>query len=77
MKILITGGSGLIGFALAKQLRPHHEIVVLDKKPFESEIPNVKFIHKDLNDITSLDLDNDFSGIIHLAALSRVVHGEL
>ena len=77
MKILITGGLGLIGLELAKLLQTDHDIVVLDKKHSELDVQKFSFICKDLTEISLGDIDNDFDGIIHLAALSRVIHGEM
>jgi UDP-glucose 4-epimerase len=73
MKILITGSKGLIGSALTTALEALHiEVIGLDSK-FDDD-------HLSYGDI--LDPNSLFSkidqvdGIIHLAAISRVIDGE-
>jgi len=67
-KLLITGGSGLIGTILTNALNEKYEITILDlKAPQNSE--NIKFV---VGDITKLDrIEKVFSNIdvvIHLGA---------
>ena len=77
--ILITGGLGFIGFNLAKQLAPKYKIYLLDINERQKDYKNVENIHFIQTDINNFDfikslLDSvEFSGIIHLAAISRVV----
>lgn len=73
MKILITGSEGLIGRALSERLKKMNlEIIHFDKK-----FPT---IHPYYGDILNRDkLENavkDCVGVIHLAAVSRVIWGE-
>ncbi len=68
-RILLTGAAGLIGRAVAPVLRAAGAIVV----PFDlrSDPP------RDVTDAADLrDSLRDIDGIIHLAAVSRVVEGE-
>lgn len=68
-KILITGSAGLIGSSLAEILRfQGFEVVDCDLRFSEN---SVSF---DSDEIEHLMQDCD--GIVHLAAISRVIHGE-
>lgn len=80
-KALITGGTGTIGFALAKRLAGQGQEVTLADNLFRGkldkevkellDLPNVKFV--DL-DVTKADdfkkLDRDFDYVYHLAAIN-------
>ncbi|MBY0501548.1 MAG: NAD(P)-dependent oxidoreductase [Alphaproteobacteria bacterium] len=73
MKILITGSEGLIGSALTKRLENQNiEVIGFDKKfteghPFYGDILNQNLLQLAINEC---------DGIIHLAAVSRVIWGE-
>ncbi|KUJ00243.1 TIGR01777 family oxidoreductase [Vibrio sp. MEBiC08052] len=71
MKILITGGSGLIGKELIKQLITHeHEIVVLTRSEKQTREKLNHLNHYPLELITSLDNLHDlnhFDAVINLA----------
>ena len=77
--ILITGGLGFIGFNLAKKLAKNYKVYVLDINERHKDYKNINNIHFIQTDINNFDfikslLDSvEFSGIIHLAAISRVV----
>jgi len=77
--ILITGGLGFIGFNLAKRLANNYIVYVLDIDERHKDYKNIENIHFIQTDINNFDfikslLDSvEFSGIIHLAAISRVV----
>jgi UDP-glucose 4-epimerase len=63
-KILITGGSGVLGSYIAEHLRKEFDIVVADlEKP---QIENVKFSKLDC--LKPFSIADDFEIIIHLAA---------
>ena len=64
MTILITGSHGLVGTALSKLLRPEFEVEGFDLKNNPDQ--DIR------NDVPM----NGYEGIIHLAAVSRVVTGE-
>ncbi len=69
-KIMITGGSGLVGGFLIKNLKENYQIKILDIK--EPKDPDVEFIKGDLRDLGRLkESTKDVDGIIHLAAYSR------
>ena len=86
MKILITGGIGFIGSSLAIELCKYgYRIVLFDirdnnkgEKIYEKHI-NISFIKGDINDsqkLTKIFKENTIDGIIHLAAISRVIDAE-
>lgn len=65
MKILITGGTGLVGTALVKKLRQNgHNVNVLVRKP--SDNPEEFFWNYKTNEIDDKALEN-IDSIIHLA----------
>jgi nucleoside-diphosphate-sugar epimerase len=71
-RVLITGSSGLIGSAVARRLRERQiECVGIDLR---AELPTLRV---DIRDDAGLSaLLEGVTGIIHLAAVSRVIHGE-
>ena len=84
-KVLITGGAGFIGSNLIESLikGENYIIYVLDIKEEPKKLENVEskitYIHGDVRDRKLiLDLFNTyhFDGVIHLAAISRVIWGE-
>ncbi len=84
MNILVTGGSGFIGSNLAEVLVDKgHNVIILDTKKNPKNISNfidkVKYVQGDVRDNELLDAmfcENEFGGIVHLAAVSRVIWGE-
>jgi len=68
-KIAVTGSSGLIGRELVKQLATQHELVEIDIEVNATahDIGNADIVEK---------LTTDCSGIIHLAAVSRVAEAQ-
>lgn len=83
MNVLITGGTGFIGFHIAKSLsRENVPITLVDIKEEEEfdaplnellKQPNVSFVKSDLLQKESLtQFGNDFTHIIHLAAIVGV-----
>ena len=83
MKILITGGAGFIGYHLAKRfINDNHHVTLLDnlnKTGIDYELENliksdkVKLRELDLKNVKALmELEDDFSVIIHLAAILGV-----
>jgi len=86
MKVLITGGAGFIGGHLANRLLQSDSVHVdlLDNfsrgvhDPFLDTLtakPNVGIIERDLLQHGALDdLDDDYTHIVHLAAIVGVVH---
>lgn len=81
MNILITGGAGFIGRTLQEKLyKLGHKITLLDKKkPFSVDSGLVTHIQANVCDqekMQSIFLANQFDGVIHLAAVSRVVEAQ-
>ena len=82
-KIFVTGGIGFIGLTLAKELKKlNYDIVIFDirdnNKNDKSYLKdkNISFIQGDTNNtelLTKIFNENIFDGIIHFAAVSRVV----
>lgn len=87
MKILITGGAGFIGSHVVRLLvnkYPNYEIVNLDKLTYAGNLenlkdidskPNYSFVKGDIVDesfVNDLFANNNFDGVIHLAAESHV-----
>jgi dTDP-glucose 4,6-dehydratase len=86
-KILITGGAGFIGSHVVRLFvnkYPDYHIVNLDKLTYAGNLENITdienkenytFIKGDIADtafVEKLFLENDFDGVIHLAAESHV-----
>lgn len=86
-KILITGGAGFIGSHVVRRFvtqYPDTQIVNLDALTYAGNLanltdietlPNYSFVKGDITDaafIESLFEENDFTGVIHLAAESHV-----
>jgi nucleoside-diphosphate-sugar epimerase len=71
--ILVTGAAGLIGSQLMQQLIARGEqVVAMDKRfpiphPSHGDIKNIKYLEQAINNCR---------GVVHLAAVSRVVWGE-
>ncbi len=81
MHILITGGAGFIGRSLQKRLaESNHHITLLDiKPPIPLANQVVRYVQADICDFAKMRTvfeKYDFDGVIHLAAVSRVVDAE-
>lgn len=81
MHILITGGAGFIGRTLCEVLfRKNIQLTIVDKKtPFLDKNMAVNYIQANVCDKDKMQSIFDtyqFDGIIHLAAISRVVEAE-
>jgi len=42
MKVLVTGGAGVLGSGVAAALRDRHEVTVLDLLPMETDLPQIQ-----------------------------------
>ena len=79
-KILMTGGAGFIGTALARRLVENNEIVALDNLHRDSltgtdlaEHANLRFVQGDVLDLPLLrELASRATHIVHLAAIAGV-----
>lgn len=70
-KILITGSRGLVGTALGRALAPRFDVTGLDLEPRARDVGG------DTRDAALVErLVADVDGVVHLAAVSRVVWGE-
>ncbi|MBZ0292136.1 MAG: NAD(P)-dependent oxidoreductase [Anaerolineae bacterium] len=67
--ILITGASGLIGRALAASLAPQHEIICMSRHNPKLDLPWVRGVFSEFEDLRQLDQYN-FDAVIHLAAVT-------
>lgn len=78
MKYLVTGGAGFIGSHLIDRLIANQHVVIcvddLSSGFLKNlkKISSIKFIEKKIQDISFSEIDNDISGIFHLAAQASV-----
>lgn len=81
MNILITGGAGFIGRTLHEKLHGIAKVTLLDiKDAFPINSNNVTYVQSDIceqEELLSLFRQEKYDGIIHLAAVSRVIEAEL
>lgn len=83
MTILLTGGLGFIGRSLTNTLIHDHKLIVIDINEYKGERyiqnTNVEYFTGDVCDasfVATLCESYNFDGLIHLAAISRVVEAE-
>jgi len=74
--ILVTGGSGFIGHHLVKQLSSSYHVTVIDLVAPNSPVKDVDYIQADISELSGEDIGPTVDGIIHLAAISRVITAE-
>ena len=69
MAILITGGSGFIGRALAVEMANNHEVVAISRRNPENDVSWVKGDFGLFEDLRQLD-DRSIDTVIHLGAVT-------
>ncbi len=68
MRILLIGGGGVVGTALATRMRARHKVTVLDVRPVT--IPGVRSVVADANEYESLEAHvPEADAVVHLAAI--------
>jgi len=78
-RILITGGNGFIGSHLADKLSSEYEVYIFDKAENRiGYVPDATFLKGNVKSRDEVfgKFPGDLAGIVHLAAVSRVVDGE-
>lgn len=72
MRVLVTGGAGLIGIAVRALLRHHgHEVVAIDRTRFGRDDPALQEMAlEDAHSLHALARQHDFDGIAHCGAIS-------
>jgi nucleoside-diphosphate-sugar epimerase len=70
MKILVTGGLGLVGSAVVERLvQNHHQVTIFDRPP-QTDIEGITYISGDVTDFASIrQAVSGQQAIIHLAAI--------
>ena len=74
MKVLVTGGAGFMGFAIASALAENgNEVTIYDIAPHSAELKNIECIKGDVFDACHLsDIIRRFDCVIHMVGLVGV-----
>nr|WP_106783003.1 short chain dehydrogenase [Lysinibacillus timonensis] len=74
MRILIIGGTGTIGKAVAEKLKPNHEVIIASKSngDYQVDITSVESIKQMYEDIPNIDAVISATGAAHFAPLSEL-----
>ena len=68
MRVLVTGGSGLVGRYVVEGLADRHDVEVLDIRPPQAKVP--RFHRTDILDIDSLAKTiTGYDAVVHLAGI--------
>ena len=68
MKLLVTGGSGLVGKYVVETLRSLHTVEVLDIRPPKRS--DIRHLQVDILDLTSLkNVVREYDAVVHLAGI--------
>jgi UDP-glucose 4-epimerase len=72
MRVLVTGGTGLVGGSLLPRLAPNHEVIALARREPDTVPSGVQFVRGDLS-ASELpeELPAEIDGVIHLAQSMR------
>jgi UDP-glucose 4-epimerase len=73
MKVVVTGGRGLIGSSLISRLAERHEVIALSRtEPAQGQRQNVRFVRGDLTESRlPEELPSPIDGVVHLAQSLR------
>lgn len=76
MKILIIGGSGTIGEAVANELSPRHEIIIAARThgTLKVDIEDLESIRKMYQSVGKLDAVISTTGQVHFGPLTEMTH---
>lgn len=75
MKIIITGGSGFLGYEVAKELSKKYKVYIIDiKKPKKKIQKNIIYINCDIKNYKKLEklFKLNFKYVYHFAAISDI-----
>ncbi|QGH34478.1 short chain dehydrogenase [Gracilibacillus salitolerans] len=74
MKILIIGGTGIIGESVSDKLTPNHEVIIASKSSgdYQVDITSVKSIEQMYKDIPNIDAVISTTGASHFGDLSEL-----
>lgn len=75
MKILITGGSGFLGYAIANELSEKYKVYIVDiKKPKKNKNKNIIFCKYNMKNYKKLEklFKLNFEYVYHFAAISDI-----
>lgn len=74
MKIVVVGGTGLIGSAVVSQLKPRHEVIVVGHKSgdYQVDIGSPDSIRALYTTIGKFDAVVNASGLIHFGKLAKM-----
>lgn len=77
MKVVIFGGTGIIGSAVARELSPRHEIVTVGKNngDFQCDITNENSVRELFDKIGEFDGLVSTVGNVHFDAFENMTHG--
>lgn len=74
MKIIVVGGTGLIGSAVVSQLKPRHEVIVVGNKSgdYQVDIASQESIRALYKAIGKFDAVVNASGLIHFGKFTKM-----
>jgi len=73
MRILVTGGTGLIGSHLVKLLKPKHDLVILSRHTVKTNNARMQFIKGDVTNYSTVEKSASGCDVVfHLAAQTDI-----